>query len=420
MILQSLFRSRRPANTAPPVMNDLSLLSPNESGVDINQWTALQSTAVYACIRVLSETLAQLPLNIRERTDDGSELAKNHPMQRVLHDSPNPWMTSFTWRNTVQSHCAAWGNGYSYIVRNQSGQPRALLPLLPDRTYPTLVDNRLTYWTQINNETIQAAPQDILHIPALGYDGLLGISPVAMHREAIGLGQAAQRFGAKLFGSGSMLSGVLTHPGRLRRKADKPDDDSPVEKLRKQWNRLYSGMENAGQVAILEEGMQYQTVGIPPEDAQFLQTRKFQIADICRVFNVPSHMVNDLDRATFNNISELSISFLRYTMTPWIVRWEEELNRKLFAGTDRYYVKFNMTGLLRGTLTERADYYKTAIEYGWLSRNEVRELEDLNKVDGLDEYLQPLNMGSGQDSDQPSDQPTDQPSGDTNADTEPA
>ena len=131
-------------------------------------------------------------------------------------------------------------------------------------------------------------------------------------------------------------------------------------------------------------------------------------------------MVNDLDRATFNNISELSISFLRYTMTPWIVRWEEELNRKLFAGSDRYYVKFNMTGLLRGTLQERADYYKTAIEYGWLSRNEVRELEDLNKVDGLDEYLQPLNMGSGQDSGQPSDQPTDQPSGDTNADTEPA
>lgn len=415
-ILQSLFRSKRPANTAPPVLNDLNLLAPNDSGVVVNQWTAMQSTAVYACIRLLSETLAQLPLNIRERTEDGSELAKNHPMQRVLHDSPNPWMTSFTWRNTVQAHCAGWGNGYSYIIRNQSGQPRALLPLMPDRTYPSLIDNQLTYWTDINNRTFQAAPQDILHIPALSYDGLLGISPIAQHREAIGLGQAAQRFGAKLFGSGSMLSGVLTHPGRLRRKADKPDDDSPVEKLRRQWRQLYGGLENSGQVAILEEGMKFETVGIPPEDSQFLQTRRFQIADIARVFNIPSHLINELERSTFNNISELSISFLRYTMTPWIVRWEEELNRKLFPGTDRYYAKFNMTGLLRGTLTERADYYKTAIEYGWLSRNEVRELEDLNRVDGLDEYLQPLNMGSGQNNEDPDkDTPHSEPADDNPA-----
>ena len=154
-----------------------------------------------------------------------------------------------------------------------------------------------------------------------------------------------------------------------------------------------------------EEGMEFQQVGIPPEDAQFLETRKFQIAEIARIFNVPSHMINDLDRATFNNISELSIGFLRYTMTPWLVSWEQELNRKLFPGSNTYYVKFNVNGLLRGTQKDRADYYKTAIEYGWMSRNEVRELEDLNRVDGLDEYLQPLNMGSGEgdNSDQPPD-----------------
>lgn len=398
MILSNLFRSKRPAATPPPTFNDpgLNLLADNFGGVPINQWTALQSTAVYACIRLLSETLAQLPLNIRQRTENGSELAKNHPMQRVLHDSPNPWMTSFTWRNAVHSHCVGWGNGYSYIFRNQAGEPRALLPLLPDRTYPQIVDNKLSFCTTIDNRLIEAAPQDILHIPALTFDGLSGMSPIALHREAIGLGQAAQSFGAKLFGNGSLLSGVLTHPGRLRRKADKPDDASPVERLRRQWKELYSGLENAGSVAVLEEGMTFQSIGIPPLDAQFLETRKFQVADICRIFNIPSHLVNDLDRSTFNNISELSISFLRYTMTPWIIRWEEELNRKLFPGSDRYYVKFNMTGLLRGTLTERADYYKTAIEYGWLSRNEVRELEDLNRVKGLDEYLQPLNMGSGQ------------------------
>ena len=374
----------------------MSLLMPADESSVINPFSAMQSTTVYACVRLLSETLAQLPLVIRKRTEDGSELARNHPMYSVLNASPNPWMTSFTWRNTVQSHCVSWGNGYSYIIRDQKGRPVALLPLTPDRTYPQIVNNQLTYWTQINDQTVEAAKEDILHIPALGFDGLTGISPIGLHRQAIGLGQAAQSFGNKLFSNGSLLSGVLTHPGRLRRKADKPDDPSPVERLRRQWRELYSGLENAGQVAVLEEGMNFQSIGIPPEDAQFLQTRKFQVADICRIFNVPAHLVNDLDRATFNNISELSISFLRYTMTPWIVRWEEELNRKLFPGTDRYYVKFNMAGLLRGTLTERADYYKTAIEYGWLSRNEVREMEDLNQVDGLDEYLQPLNMGSGQ------------------------
>ena len=398
MILDSLFRAK-PAKTPPPtpVVTGFDVLTPNDSGVQVNQHTALQMSAVYACIRLLSETLAQLPLNIRRRTSDGSELATNHPLFNILHNTPNPWMTSFSWRNSVMSHCVGWGNGYSYIIRNQLGEPRALLPLLPDRTYPEIIDNQLTYQTQINEIPLDALPEDILHVPALGFDGLVGISPIVLHRESVGLALSAQKFGAKLFGSGSLVAGVLKHPGKLKRRAEKPDDPSPVERLRKQWKDLYSGLENAHNVAVLEEGMEFQKIGINPEDAQFLQTRKFQIAEIGRIYNVPSHMINDLEKATFNNISELYLGFLRYTMTPWIVRWEQELNRKLFPGSNTYYVKFNLQGLLRGTLTERKDYYKTAIEYGWLSRNEVRELEDLNRVDGLDEYLQPLNMGSGQD-----------------------
>ena len=398
MILDNLFRAK-PAKTPPPmpVATGFDVLMPNDSGVQVNQHTALQMSAVYACIRLLSETLAQLPLNIRRRTADGSELATNHPMFSILHNTPNPWMTSFSWRNSVMSHCVGWGNGYSYIIRNQLGEPRALLPLLPDRTYPEIIDNRLTYQTQNNEIPLDALPEDILHVPALGFDGLVGISPIALHRQSIGLGMAAQKFGAKMYSSGSMLSGVLKHPGRLKRKAERPDDPSPVDRLRKQWRDLYSGLDNAGSVAVLEEGMEFQKTAIDPVDAQYVELMKFQVADIARIFNVASHLVNDLDRATFNNISELSLSFLRYTMTPWIVRWEQELNRKLFPGSNTYYVKFNLQGLLRGTLTERKDYYKTAIEYGWLSRNEVRELEDLNRVDGLDEYLQPLNMGSGQD-----------------------
>ena len=401
MILDRLFRAK-PADTPPPQPSyqGFDVLMPNDSGVQVDQHSALQMSAVYACIRLLSETLAQLPLNIRRRTADGSELATSHPLFNILHNTPNPWMTSFSWRNSVMSHCVGWGNGYSYIIRNQLGEPRALLPLLPDRTYPQIIDNQLKYQTQINEIPLEADPADVLHVPALGFDGLVGISPICLHRLSIGLGIAAQKFGAKMYSSGSMLSGVLKHPGRLKRKAERPDDPSPVERLRKQWRDLYSGLENAGSVAVLEEGMDFQKTAINPVDAQYVELMKFQVADIARMFNVASHLINDLDRATFNNISELSLSFLRYTMTPWIVRWEQELNRKLFPGSNTYYVKFNLQGLLRGTLTERKDYYKTAIEYGWLSRNEVRELEDLNKVEGLDEYLQPLNMGSGQAADE--------------------
>ncbi len=402
MILDSLIRARQPPVPLPaPSYSNFDLLAPSDSAVTVSHGSALQIAAVYACIRLLSETLAQLPLVIRRRTPDGSEPATDHPLWPILHDQPNKRMTSFTWRSTQMSHCVGWGNGYAFMCRDGRGRVTGIYPVCPDVSYPQVIDHTLTYMTTIDGVTFEANPKDVLHIPALGFDGIIGYSPIHVHRETIGLGKSAQVFGARMFGNGSILSGVLKHPGRLKRKPEKPDDPSPVERLRKQWRDLYSGLENAFSVAVLEEGMEFQRVGIPPVDAQFLETRKFQISEIARIFNIPSHMINDLDRATFNNISELSIGFLRYTMTPWLVSWEQELNRKLFPEDNDHYVKFNVNGLLRGTQKDRADYYKTAIETGWMSRNEVRELEDLNRVEGLDEYLQPLNMGSGQSSEQP-------------------
>ena len=378
---------------------DSWIMGPASAGINVNQWNAMQLSAVYACIRVLSETVAQLPLNVHRRTKIGSELANEHPLHNLLHNEPNAWMTSFVWREISQGHLCSWGNAYSYIERNKKGEPLSLFPLLPDRTCPVIEQGRLFYTTTINEQLLKLRASDVLHIPALGFDGVMGLSPISLHREAIGLGMAAQTFGARFFGSGATLAGILKHPGKLKRKAENPDDPSPVDRLRRQFSDLFAGLNNSHKVAVLEEGMNFERIGVPPNDAQFLETRKFQITEIARVFNVPSHMINDLDHATFNNISELSIGFLRYTMTPWLVRWEQEINRKLFItpqDKQRYFVKFSVGGLLRGTSKERAESYKMGIEGGWLSRNEVRKLEDLNPVQGLDQYLVPLNMGDGQ------------------------
>ena len=395
MIFHALFRKA----PTPEIADDQFIsMGPPAAGIDVNEWNAIQLSAVYACIRLLSETLAQLPLNVIETTTDGNRPVPDHPVAVLLRDSPNPWMTSFNFRQMLQSHVSGWGNGYAFIERAGSGYPLGIYPLLPDRTDPELDNGTLIYKTVINNTEETLRPDMVLHVSSMGYDGLRGWSPLSMFKEAISVGLATQRFGARFFGSGANLSGVLQHPGRLKRKAEKPDDPSPIDRLREQFAALYGGIHNSHSVAVLEEGMQYARIGIPPEDSQFLETRKFTISDVARIYNVPSHMINDLERATFNNISELSIGFLRYTMTPWLVRWEQELNRKLFPEREqgRYRVKFNVGGLLRGTQKERAEYYKMAVEGGWMSRNEVRRLEDLNPVDGLDNYLIPLNMGDGQ------------------------
>lgn len=406
MILSSLLRQSPKKDPEPPTQPmNWEMLYPGCDGSTINNYTAMQLSAVYACIRLLSETLAQLPLVIRKRTADGSELATGHPLWRLLHDQPNERMTSFTWRNTQMSHCAGWGNGYAFLVRNGKREVTSILPTRPDMTNPMIMDDRsIIYNMQLDNQYWQADPEDVLHIPALSFDGLVGQSPISQHRQTLELTHSAEKFGNKMYENGAVLSGVLSTDATLKRKSEKPGEPSPAERLAKQFKQAYSGVDNAGTVAVLEQGLKFQPISINPEDAQYLESRKFQIAEIARIFNVPSHLINDLDRATFNNISELSLSFLRYSMTPWIVRWEQELNRKLFPAGSKYYVKFNVNGLLRGTQKERAEFYESAISKGcWMSRNEARKLEDLNSIDGLDDYLQPLNMGSSQDEPDPND-----------------
>ncbi len=357
-----------------------------DSGIAVNEQTALKFSAVYSAVRVLAETVASLPLVIYEETEAGKELMRSHPAYSLLHDEPNKEMTSFSFRETLQSHLLLWGNAFAFIDRRNDQTPTALLPLLPDRTFPERMSMGIVYRTRIKDEEITLRPDQVLHIPGLGFDGLQGFSPISLFKQAIGLGLAAEEFGARFFGSGSTPSGVLNHPGRLSEMAS--------ERLRKSWNETQAGLGGAHKIAILEEGMKWQPLGIPGRDAQFIETRKFQVNDIARIFRVPPHMIGDLDRATFSNVEQQSIDFVKHSVRPWLVRWEQEINRKLFASDEkpRIFAKFKIEGMLRGDIESRFKSYATARQYGWMSANDIRELEDMNKINGGDIYLIPLNM----------------------------
>jgi len=359
--------------------------APSSSGVSVTEQSALKFSAVWACIRILSEGLASLPLEVYERTADGRKSASAHPVRRLLHDQPNDNMTSFVFRETVQSHAVSWGNGYAFI-EHKNGRPFALHPLMPDVTTVDRTDGKIVYKTKVNGQKVDLDPVEVLHIPGLGFDGMKGYSPIKMASDSIGIGLAIQQFGGRFFSQGQQPSGVLSVPGTLK--------DGQASNMREQWQSLYSGTENAHRVAVLEGEAKYQPITISPEDAQTLETRKFQITDIARIFRVPPHMLADLEGATFSNIEQQSLEFVVHSLRPWLVRWEQEINRKLFSESERkkYFVEFNVSGLLRGDIASRYAAYAIGKQWGWLSTNDVRKKENLNPVDGGDVYLVPLNM----------------------------
>ena len=351
--------------------------------------TAIQMSTVYACVRVIAETIASLPVGVYETTANGSQKSMDHPLYRLLHDEPNPEMTSFVWRETTLSHLLLWGNAYSQIIRSGKSHILALYPLLPDRME---VDRdskgNLTYtYTTSDGKTWALDPSEVLHVPGLGFDGIVGYSPIALEKSAIGLGIAAEEYGSKFFSNGARPSGILTHPNTVKDPAA----------LRASWNAAYGGSGNASRVAVLEEGMSFVPLSLPNNEAQFLETRKFQVSEICRIFRVPPHMIGDLDRATFSNIESQNISFAVHTIRPWLVRIEQAINRALFPDNEkgRFYVQFNLDGLMRGDYKSRMEGYAIARQNGWMSTNDIRELENLNPVseeEGGNAYLVNGNM----------------------------
>ena len=386
--LSRLFKTRAsPKNSSwfsPPSF----FFGTSSSGKAVNEKTALQTTAVYACVRILAETIASLPFHTYRYTLNGKEKAIEHPIYYLLHSEPNPEMTSFVFRETLMSHLLLWGNAYAQIIRDGRGRVLGLYPLLPNK----VIVNRnqhgeLVYQYEKEGQTYFLRSYEVLHIPGLGFDGLIGYSPIAMAKNAIGMAIATEEYGAKFFANGANPGGVLEHPGVVK----------DPERIRESWNAVYQGSSNAHRVAVLEEGMKFQSIGIPPEQAQFLETRKFQLNEIARIFRIPPHMIGDLEKSSFSNIEQQSLEFVMYTLDPWVVRWEQAIQRALFTENEKrqYFVKFNVDGLLRGDYQSRMNGYAVGRQNGWLSANDIRELENLNRIPedlGGDLYLINGNM----------------------------
>lgn len=392
-----LFRSRDAPKNRTSGSAYSFFMGGSTSGKRVNERTSMQMTAVYSCVRILSEAVAGLPLHLYQYTDNGSkEKAVEHSLYFLLHDEPNPEMTSFVFRETLMTHLLLWGNAYAQIIRNGKGEIMALYPLMPDRmTVDRDEKGRLYYEYMVSSDdaptmkgsTVRLPPSEVLHIPGLGFDGLVGYSPIAMAKNAIGMAIACEEYGAKFFANGAQPSGVLEHPGTIK-------DPSRV---RESWTQTFGGSQNANKVAVLEEGMKYTPISISPEQAQFLETRKFQINEIARIFRVPPHMVGDLEKSSFSNIEQQSLEFVKYTLDPWVSRWEQSIVRSLLTVEEKkqYFVKFNVDGLLRGDYQSRMNGYAIGRQNGWMSANDIRELENLDRIPeelGGDLYLINGNM----------------------------
>lgn len=364
----------------------------SSSGQAVTERSAMQITAVYACVRVLSEAVASLPLHLYRDSGNGSkEKARDHPLYFLLHDEPNPEMTSFVFRETMMTHLLLFGNFFCQILRNGRGEVIGLYPLMPNRMKVDRDDKGKLYYEYMHqsdeagtmkNETVRLTPYDVMHIPGLGFDGLIGYSPIAIAKNALGTSMATDEYASKFFANGAAPSGVLEYPGVVK----------DPEKLRESWNATFGGSRNSGKVAVLEEGMKYTPISINPQDSQFLETRKFQVDEIARIFRVPPHMIGDLEHATFSNIEEQGLEFVMYVLQPWLVRIESGMNRALLSQEEKkeYFFNFRVDGLMRGNYESRMQGYATGINNGFMSPNDVRKLENMDLIpdeDGGNVYM---------------------------------
>lgn len=349
----------------------------------ISEEGALGLSAVWACVRVLSETVSTLPIHLYKRIENGREVQYDHPAYNVLQ-KPNSHLNRYDIFYHLMVSCTLWGNGYIRIYRDKYYKPIRLELLLPSNVEPTLTENKELFYKVNGGELLNSF--DVIHLKGLSFDGVKGKSPIAVHKENLCLTQSAQEYGEKFFTQGGNMSGVLYHPSTL--------DDGAYKRLKNDLTSQMIGLNKAHKPLLLEGGMKYERISIPPEDAQFIATRKFQKTEIATIYGVPPHMIADLERSTNNNIEHQAIEFVNYCLMPYLVKIESELNCKLLTEKEftEYYYKFNVNALQRGDSKSRAEYYKVMYMISTFSPNEIRAYEDMNSYDGGDDFYTQLNM----------------------------
>jgi HK97 family phage portal protein len=359
------------------------------SGVTVSEYSALNLPVVYACVNRISNPIAMFPLQVFRAGADGEAVEdRAHRLNAILRSRPNPFMNTRDLKKTGQVHACLWGNAYQEIQRNNAGEAIALWPLLPWSTSPDKSTDQLRFQTVIDGKTFTLPAQDVVHVMDVSLDGYCGLSPIQQARSAVGLAQAAETYGEKFFANDARSGGFLQHPGKLSAKAKTNIAEDIEEK---------TGLDNAHRIKVLEEGMKFVATTIPPDDAQFLSTREFQIGEIARMYNVPLFLLQHSEPGTVwgSGMEQMMIAFVVHTLEPWTTAWESEYNLKLFSEAERaegYFVKFNMAALLRGDMKARAEFYASGIQNGWMTRAYARSKEDMPVIDGLDEPLVPVNM----------------------------
>lgn len=389
MIFDKLFSTRSLENPAVPLSAESAYeeifgMQPTKS---VSPDLAMKLSAVYACVYVLSSSVAQLPLHVKCKSGDKVETVKDHPAYYLLHDSPNAWQTSYKLREYAQSSVLLYGNAYIHIVRDKNGGVVSLESLEPWKVQLLKNGSRYVYAYYGDDKTMSLSPDDVLHIKSLGPSIKIGKSVIQTHAETIGLGLDARKFASGFFGGNARPAGILS--------VKTPLNSNAWENFKKMWQTAQEKLRSdENKTILLPAELDYKALTVSPVDTELLSMMKLNRSEIAGIFNVPAHMINDLEKATFSNISEQTIQFIRFSVMPWVVNWEQELNRKIFTEAERkagYFVKFNLAGIMRGTASERATFYHAAITDGWMSRNEARQLEDMNPVNGLDEMLVSVN-----------------------------
>lgn len=363
----------------------------SSAGISVTPDTARRCAAVLACVRVLAETIAHLPFVLYRKDTSGGRIREtDHPLYSLLHDSPNRWQTSFEFREMMMGHVLLRGNAYAQKVTDRSGNLIELVPLNPTKVTPKLTAQGDVYYEFRPGAggTVYIPGDGMFHLKGYASDGLVGVSPIAESRETIGLAIAAEEFGARSFANDAQPGGVLEHPGKLGEEA--------IENLRKSIGQQHSGVKNARKYMILEEGMKWTKIGMSQQDTQYIETRKFQLEEIARIFRVPPHLIGHLERATFSNIEHQGLEFVTHTILPWLKRWEQAISQRLMTPPERknMYSEFLVDGLLRGDITVRYQAYAVGRQWGWLSADDVRRLENMDVLPDKqgEKYLLPLNM----------------------------